>query len=54
MLGDELEELAEEANTDTTPSYLLPATPNMPAPGAQDPSEQVDEFGLPSAPIGNA
>ena len=54
MLGDELEEeLAEEAEADATPSYLLPATPNMPAPGSQEPAEQVDEYGLPTAPIGN-
>mmetsp|Transcript_17988 Transcript_17988/g.34304 ORF Transcript_17988/g.34304 Transcript_17988/m.34304 type:complete len:225 (-) Transcript_17988:104-778(-) len=53
MLGEELEdELAEEAEADATPSYLLPATPNMPAPGSQQPAEAVDEFGLP-APIGN-
>lgn len=51
MLGDELEEeLAEEATADATPSYLLPATPNMPPPQA---AEQVDEYGLPTAPIGN-
>lgn len=54
MLGDELEEeLAEEAEADATPSYLLPVTPNMPAPGSQQPAEQVDEYGLPTAPIGN-
>lgn len=54
MLGDELEEeLAEEAEADATPSYLLPATPNMPAPGETQPANAVDEFGLPSAPIKN-
>jgi charged multivesicular body protein 5 len=44
MLGDELEEVEEES----TPSYLLPATPNV------TPGERVDEaeLGLPSAPIG--
>jgi hypothetical protein len=53
MLGDELEdELAEEAEADSMPSYLMPATPNI-APGLSQPAEQVDEFGLPSAPIGN-
>lgn len=50
MLGDELEEeLQEEA--ETTPSYLMPATPNA-LPGLKEPTK-VDEFGLPSAPIGN-
>jgi charged multivesicular body protein 5 len=45
MLGDELEELGEE---EATPSYLLPATPNV------TPGEKIDdnELGLPSAPIG--
>jgi charged multivesicular body protein 5 len=42
MLGDELEELEEES----TPSYLLPATPNV------TPGEKDAELGLPSAPIG--
>jgi charged multivesicular body protein 5 len=51
MLGDELEdELFEENEADSTPSYLLPATPNIPP---SQPAEQVDEFGLPAAPIGN-
>jgi charged multivesicular body protein 5 len=50
MLGDELEdELFEENEADSTPSYLLPAQPNH----APQPAEQVDEFGLPAAPIGN-
>ena len=40
----------EEAEADATPSYLMPATRNMPPPQA---AEQVDEYGLPSAPIGN-
>ena len=43
MLGDELEELEEE---EATPSYLMPATPNV------TPGEKIDEDGLPSAPIG--
>lgn len=52
MLGDELEDEMEDLETDATPSYLLPATPNE-TPGAKTPASQVDEFGLPSAPIGN-
>jgi hypothetical protein len=50
MLGDELEEEMEE--TEATPSYLMPSTPNE-TPGGKTPAQQVDEFGLPSAPIGN-
>mmetsp|Transcript_6176 Transcript_6176/g.8014 ORF Transcript_6176/g.8014 Transcript_6176/m.8014 type:complete len:225 (+) Transcript_6176:139-813(+) len=53
MLGDELEEeLAEEAEADATPSYLMPATPNE-TPGEKEEANKTDEFGLPSAPIGN-
>lgn len=48
MLGDELEEIEEE---EATPSYLMPATPNI-APGEKEDENKVDEFGLPSAPIG--
>lgn len=51
MLGDELEE--EELETeDATPSYLMPATPND-AIGEPAEATKTDEFGLPSAPIGN-
>jgi charged multivesicular body protein 5 len=49
MLGDELEDEMED--TEAMPSYLLPAQPNA-TPGGKEPA-QVDEFGLPSAPIGN-
>ena len=50
MLGDELEEeMFEEA--EATPSYLMPATPNV-LPGEKE-DKAVDEFGLPTAPIGN-
>jgi charged multivesicular body protein 5 len=51
MLGDELGDEMEELEGDSTPSYLLPAQPSD-IPGAKTPA-QVDEFGLPSAPIGN-
>jgi charged multivesicular body protein 5 len=51
MLGDELEDEMEELEGDSTPSYLLPAQPSD-IPGVKT-SSQVDEFGLPSAPIGN-
>jgi charged multivesicular body protein 5 len=51
MLGDELEDEMEELEGDATPSYLLPAQPSD-IPGVKTPA-QVDEFGLPSAPIGN-
>jgi charged multivesicular body protein 5 len=51
MLGDELGDEMEELEGDSTPSYLLPAQPSD-IPGVKTPS-QVDEFGLPSAPIGN-
>ena len=52
MLGDELEEeLAEEAEADATPSYLLPAEPTA-SPGEKE-ATKTDEFGLPSTPIGN-
>lgn len=43
LLGDELEEVEEDA----TPSYLLPATPNVTPGGKVDESE----LGLPSAPV---
>lgn len=50
MLGDELEELEEE---EATPSYLMPATPSVtPGEKEEEKASQVDEFGLPSAPIG--
>ena len=51
LYGDELEEV--EA-TESLPSYLLPAQPNN-APGHKVPmaANGVDEFGLPTAPIGN-
>jgi hypothetical protein len=53
MLGDELEEdFEDEAVADSTPSYLMPAIPNV-VPGGKDPANRVDEYGLPSAPIGN-
>jgi len=52
MLGDELEEELEEEVAESMPSYLLPAQPNT-APGAKVSGETVDEFGLPTAPIGN-
>jgi len=52
MLGDELEEELEEEAAESTPSYLLPAQPNT-VPGSQVPAEAVDEFGLPTAPIGH-
>lgn len=48
MLGDELDEIEEE---EATPSYLMPNTPNI-APGKEE-EKPVDEFGLPTAPIGN-
>jgi charged multivesicular body protein 5 len=48
MLGDELEELEAE---ETTPSYLMPATPSM-IPGNKV-EVKIDEYGLPTAPIGN-
>jgi charged multivesicular body protein 5 len=51
MLGDELGDEMEELEGDSTPSYLLPAQPSD-IPGGKVAS-QVDEFGLPSAPIGN-
>lgn len=47
MLGDELEELEETA--DTTPSYLLPAMPSI---ATKEEEKPLDEYGLPSAPIG--
>lgn len=47
MLGDELEELAEE---EAVPSYLMPATPNV-TPGLKE-EDKVDDYGLPAAPIG--
>ena len=51
MLGDELEEDLEEESA--MPSYLLPAQPNT-VPGHQLSSQTAtDEYGLPSAPIGN-
>lgn len=53
MLGEELEEeLAEEAQTEEVPSYLLPATPSE-TPGEKQEATKTDEYGLPSAPIGN-
>ena len=52
MLGDELEEELDELQADATPSYLMPATPNE-VPGTATPANKTDEFGLPSAPIGN-
>lgn len=52
MLGDELEEEFEEEAAEATPSYLMPSTPNE-VPGASEPADKVDEYGLPSAPIGN-
>jgi len=51
MLGDELEEELEETEEVSTPSYLMPATPNA-VPGPKE-EEKVDQYGLPSAPIGN-
>lgn len=48
MLGDELDEIEEE---EATPSYLMPNTPNI-APGKEE-EKPVDEYGLPTAPIGN-
>lgn len=50
MLGDELEDNEYESQ-ETTPSYLLPAQPNS-LPGSNKISQQTDEYGLPSAPIG--
>jgi charged multivesicular body protein 5 len=50
MLGDELEDDLVADNDTATPSYLLPATPNV-VPGKAN--SQVDQYGLPSAPIGN-
>jgi charged multivesicular body protein 5 len=54
MLGDELEGELEQEAAESMPSYLLPAQPNN-APGQKLPvaADGVDEFGLPSAPIGN-
>lgn len=50
MLGDELEEeLAEEVEAETTPSYLMPATPSV-TPGV---THNTDLVNIPSAPIGN-
>jgi charged multivesicular body protein 5 len=51
MLGDELEEELLEEEAETTPSYLLPAQPNV-TPGLQQPEDELED-GLPSAPIGN-
>lgn len=49
MLGDELEELEDEA--DATPSYLADNLPSQPTSTPQKPTkvgeEKVDEFGLP-------
>jgi charged multivesicular body protein 5 len=47
MLGDELEELETE---ESVPSYLMPAQPSV-TPGVKE-DEKVDEYGLPTAPIG--
>jgi hypothetical protein len=44
MLGDELEEIESE---EAVPSYLMPAQPSI-TPGMKE----EDEYGLPSAPIG--
>ena len=52
MLGDELEEELDEEAAESMPSYLLPAQPNT-APGQKLSAQTTDEFGLPTAPIGN-
>lgn len=51
LYGDELE---EEVAAESVPSYLLPAQPNN-TPGHKVPvaAGGMDEFGLPTAPIGN-
>lgn len=50
MLGDELDELEEE---EATPSYLMPATPSVTPGGAnKEDGDKVDEYGIPTAPIG--
>jgi len=55
MLGDELEDELELE--DATPSYLQGPLPSQPTdtPGSKLPGEEeaVDEFGLPSAPMGS-
>ena len=45
MLGDELEDVLEE---EATPSYLMPATPNI-TPGSK---VEEDGLGIPMAPMG--
>lgn len=51
MLGDELEEEFEAETADAAPSYLLPSTP-LDTPGEKTGSS-ADDYGLPTAPIGN-
>jgi charged multivesicular body protein 5 len=60
MLGDELEEemLADDAGAEATatPSYLMPTMPagDLATPTLQQPAQEVDEYGLPTNPIGNS
>lgn len=51
MLGEELEDEALEDEV-ATPSYLMPATPNE-TPGRKEDADKLDQYGLPSEPIGH-
>jgi hypothetical protein len=58
MLGDELESgladlEATDSLADTTPSYLMPSIPSAEPGGKISGPGHKDEFGLPTAPIGN-